>query len=86
MDALVFFLIDNFWLILLISVMIYNRSHRPNGILLLVIQTVFGFIPWIVFVIGLLSLGIAGIQWYMSYREESKHPHKQPRRDPDYEW
>lgn len=47
---------QNFWIIFLISAMLSIKAYRMSGIILLAVQTIFGFIGWAYILIVILSL------------------------------
>jgi len=90
MDELLSFVTENFWLVILVVTLICNKSCRTGGILLLTTQAVFGFIPWLVITLVILTIGGSEVGYYRSYEKSKENigtEQKLPgtRRDPDYE-
>ena len=54
LSILISLILDNFWQLLIIGVMIKYR--RPYGIILLLTQVIFGYIKWIY--IGVVTISI----------------------------
>ena len=75
---------DNFWVLMLIIVMLCIKGHRISGIILLMIQAVFGFVNWIVIAVVSVSVIIELVKLGYKLDDPFNQPKQQKRRNPDY--
>lgn len=88
MGALLEFVTMNFWLLLLILVLIgMKRHHRIGGIVLLAVMVVWGFVPWVIITITITSI-IGELYRYATLGDwdaPARKKRPQGRKDPDYD-
>ena len=85
MEMILSIIAENFWLLLLLGVMIGFQSFRLCGILLLASVVLFGYIHWLF--IGMLTLNTIAV-FYKDNKNvvpSMKDKKDNKRKDPDYE-